>query len=223
MTSHTELPTLAAPSLSTLAKTTAIAVFVAGVLLVTLVLPAEYAVDPVGTGRWLGLTQIAAPPLKVVEMVRTEGAPLAPTQNGPIGEYAREFKYDVFEIVLAPYEYVEYKYQLEKGATMLYSWTASAAVVHDLHAERAGEGTDGPAEESFDKTDRRQATGSYTAGFAGIHGWFWENPGAEPVKIRLASAGFYSSAIEIRSDRSRHTHTLRSPASLPAAAPSGSQ
>ena len=71
------------PSLSTLARTTAIALVVAGVILVTAVLPAEYGIDPVGTGRWLGLTDIAAPPLDPVEMTRSEGAALKPTANGP--------------------------------------------------------------------------------------------------------------------------------------------
>jgi hypothetical protein len=226
MTSHTEPQTLAAPSLSRLAKTTAVALVVAGAILITLVLPAEYAIDPVGTGRWLGLTQIAAPTVNAVEVAKPEGAPLVPTQNGPIGEYPREFKFDVFEIVLGPYEYVEYKYQLEKGATMLYSWSANAGVVHDLHGERTSDATDGgPAEESFDKNDRRQSTGSYTAPFSGIHGWYWENPGGDTIKIRLTSAGFYTSAIEIRSDRTRQTRSLQPLESLPAvpntAAPSG--
>jgi hypothetical protein len=115
----------------------------------------------------------------------------------------------VFEIALAPYEYVEYKYQLEKGATMLYSWTASAPLLHDFHGERAAGAGEGPAEESFDKQNRRQVNGSLTAPFKGIHGWYWENPGAETITVRLTSAGYYTSAIEIRSDRTRRTHPLR--------------
>lgn len=204
------------PSLATLGKTTAVAFAAALVILATIVLPAEYAIDPLGTGRMLGLTQIAAPPVVTVDLPKTDGAPQVPTQNGPIGAYPAEYKYDVAEIVLDPYEYIEYKYQLEKGATMLYSWTASAGVVHDMHADRTGgESSDGPAEVSFDKNARQQASGSYTAPFAGIHGWYWENPSGEPIKLRLTSAGFYSSAIAIRSDRSRHTPTLRSLDSLP--------
>ena len=193
-----------------LAKTTAVAVVVAAVILITIVLPAEYAVDPVGTGRWLGLTEIASPTLAPVEIARSDTAPLVPTQNGPVAAYPAEFKFDVVEIALEPYEYVEYKYHLEKGATMLYSWTANAAVIHDLHGERPSGANDGPAEESFDKQDRRQASGSLTAPFAGIHGWYWENPGAAPISIRLTSAGYYTTAVEIRSDRTRRTRPLRS-------------
>jgi hypothetical protein len=210
MTSHIDLQTPAAPSLSTLAKTTGIALVVAGVLLVTLVLPAEYGIDPVGTGRWLGLTEIASPSLRPVEAVRPAGAVLAPVQNGPLGEYPAAFKFDVFEIALGPYEYVEYKYRLEQGATMLYSWTATAPLLQDFHGEREGAASGGaPIEESFDKQDRRQASGSLTAPFSGIHGWYWENPGGETITIRLTTAGFYSSAVEIRSDRTRRQRNLR--------------
>lgn len=210
MTSQAELQTAAPPSLPRLAKTTAIALVAAGALLVTIVLPAEYAIDPVGTGRWLGLTQIASPPLTPVEAVSPDGALLAPVQNGPVGEYPAEFKLDVFEITLQPYEYVEYKYHLEQGATMLYSWRATAPLLQDFHGERASGAKDGgPAEESFDKQDRRQATGSFAAPFSGIHGWYWENPGGDPVTIRMTSSGFYSGALEIRSDRTRRTRTLR--------------
>jgi hypothetical protein len=66
--------------------------------------------------------------------------------------------------------------------------------------------TDGPAEESFDKSARKQSSGAYTAPFSGIHGWFWEIPGGTPIKIHLASAGFYTSAVEIRSNRRRYPH-----------------
>ena len=122
----------------------------------------------------------------------------------------------MFEIELAPYEYVEYKYQLEKDATMLYSWTATAGASMTSTARGHRARPTGPAEESFDKQERRQANGSYTAPFPGIHGWYWENPGGEAVKVRLTTAGFYTAATEIRSDRSRHPKTLRSIASLTA-------
>lgn len=211
-------PTPPAPSLSTLVRTTALALIVAAALLVTFVLPAEYGVDPTGLGRRLGLAAIASPPVTVVEAPVTAGGRLAPTANGPLGVYPAEFKLDVFEIVLGPYEYVEYKYRMEQDATLLYSWTATGALRHDMHGERLTGATGGPPEESFDTQDRRQANGTLTAPFAGIHGWYWENPGGETITIRLTSAGYYTSAVEIRSDRSRRTRTLRA---LDTLAPAG--
>ena len=112
--------TQAGPSIATLLRTTAIALVVAMILLIAFVLPAEYAIDPLGTGRRLGLTEIASPSATPVEDAAPQGAAMAPVRNGPIGAYPSEFKLDVFEIELAPYQYVEYKYRLEKDATMLY-------------------------------------------------------------------------------------------------------
>ena len=187
------------------------------VILITVVLPAEYAIDPVGTGRWLGLTDIAQPPAIPVDVGQVEGAPMRPALLGPIGHYPGAFKLDVFETELGPYEYVEYKYQLEQGATMVYSWTASAGLLDDFHGERRDRSeARGSAEESFDKQDRRQSSGSFVAPFPGIHGWYWENPSADPIKLRLTSAGFYTAAVEIRSDRTRRTPPLRTVESLSA-------
>lgn len=209
MTLPTQPATAVAPSVRMLARTTAIALAVAGAILVTVVLPAEYGVDPLGTGRRLGLTEIASPRVTPVEPPSTADGALIPTQNGPLGIYPAAFKVDVFEVTLAPYEYVEYKYRLEKDATMLYSWSATAVVKHDFHGERSAGAGDTAAEQSFDQDDRREASGSLTAPFAGIHGWYWENPGADTITIKLTSAGYYTSAVEIRSDRTRRTRTLR--------------
>lgn len=202
------------PSRKTLVKTTILSLAVALVLLVTVILPAEYNVDPLGTGRWLGLTEISAPTVEAAaEPARPAGAELAPAQNGSLGQYPAEFRLDVYEITLQPYEYVEYKYQLAQGATMLYSWTAGATVIQDFHGERpaSAEGGDKePETQSYDKENRRGSNGSFTAPFAGIHGWYWENPGSDPIAVRLTSSGFYTSAVEIRSDRTRSARALRS-------------
>jgi len=50
--------TISIPTAGALLKSTLLALGLAGVLLVTCVLPAEYGVDPTGAGRVLGLTQM---------------------------------------------------------------------------------------------------------------------------------------------------------------------
>lgn len=194
------------PSVRKLAQTTAIAAIAATIILVTLVLPAEYNVDPLGTGRALGLTRISAPAPRVGEpLPAAAGQPLAPAQNGPIGVYLADYKVDSTQFVLGPYEFVEYKYHLQQGATMLYSWKSTATVVHDFHGEKdsaRGEPV------SFEKMERRQGTGTFTAPFTGIHGWYWENPGGDTLTVTVRSAGFYTGALEFRSDRTRHSHEL---------------
>lgn len=209
MTTELPSPMPQPASLATLGRTTAVALVVAAVILVTTVLPAEYAIDPLSTGRWLGLTEIASPMVDAVEMTRTAGAALKPVQAGRVATYPGTFSYDVYEVQLEPFEYVEYKYQLEQDATMMFSWTATAPVTQDFHGERSSAGEGEAAEESYDKQDRQGADGAFTAPFAGIHGWFWENPNADPVTVRLTTSGFYSGAVEIRSDRTRTARAVR--------------
>ena len=116
---------------------------------------------------------------------------------------------DVYEVTLQPYEYIEYKYHLEQGANLLFAWKATAPLIHDFHGEREdSSAAGGAAVESFDKQNRGEATGSLTAPFTGIHGWYWENPTNAPVTVRLTTSGFYTSAVEIRSDHTRHPRAL---------------
>ena len=197
------------PSRSALAKATAVAMLVAVGLLITVVLPAEYGLDPLRTGAVLGLTPLStSTPLP--EEPATPAAANTPTPilEGPVAHYAREYKVDSVEFEIGPYEYVEYKYRLDQGASMLYSWTADSELIHDLHGEP--DGAPSNSAESFEKRNRRQAHGMLTAPFSGIHGWYWENTGGELVTVRLTTAGFYSAALEIRMDHSRHPHELTS-------------
>jgi hypothetical protein len=184
-----------APSLATLGKTTLVAAVVAALLLVAFVLPAEYGIDPLGTGKRLGLTAIASPPEEPVQAV---------------DDTALALKADTYEIVLGPRESIEYKYRLRKGASMAYAWTATAPVVVDFHGEGTGLLTDGaPSSQSYEKQNGRIATGSFAAPFTGIHGWYWENSGNEPVTVRVTSAGFFTNAVEIRSNGTRRSRDVR--------------
>jgi hypothetical protein len=207
MTDASQTP-IPGPSGTHLATTTLIALVVAAIILVTIVLPAEYGIDPLGTGERLGLTAMARasspPPLEL----GTGDAALKPVANGAETQYGAPFKTDTIEFVLGPYEYIEYKYVMEEGAQMQFSWKATVPVVHDFHGERAD---DVNAVTSFDKSTRQDANGALTAPFRGIHGWYWENPGGEPVTVTLKSNGFYASAIEFRSDKTQVKHELKTP------------
>src|SRR3989442_10822672 len=123
---ETEIQVKQLPSSRDLAKATIIALFIAVVLLVTAVLPAEYGIDPLGTGAALGLTRLAAPAPGPETLLLAKGTALIPTQEGPASYYAAGFKMDSTELVIEPYEYLEYKYRLEKGAGMHFTWTADS-------------------------------------------------------------------------------------------------
>ena len=39
------------------------------------------------------------------------------------------------------------------------------------------------------------ASGTVTAPFSGIHGWYWENPGTQTTTVTLSAAGCYKMAL----------------------------
>jgi hypothetical protein len=182
------------PSRARILKATAAAVVAASVILVVAILPAEYGLDPLGTGRALGLTALSG---TVADDARV--APAAPAPGGaPIGAALTPaaLQEDTFEVELRPFEGVEYKYRMEQGASLVYSWTATANVGYEFHSEPDG----APAKyfDSYGKGEAAEAHGGFTAAKAGVHGWFWENKTAVRVKITLRTAGFYSASTEYR-------------------------
>ncbi|MCW8195267.1 hypothetical protein F6455_10755 [Proteobacteria bacterium 005FR1] len=157
-----------------------ISLSLASALLVTTILPAEFNIDPLGTGKMLGIAGMSE--------AQTVGA---------LNLQQESFHKDRYQILLAPFESVEYKYRLEEGATMLFDWQADAELEYDMHSEQ--DGVD-PQEysPSFAKGVSSGTTGSYTAPFPGIHGWFWENRTSNDVLLELNASGFFSTATEFR-------------------------
>jgi len=179
------------------ALATGAALFVAGILLVVAVLPAEFGVDPLGVGRKLGLTAMndTARSLESFQKTRADTQGGAPT----VAPQEHAYQQETVVFTLAPHDSVEYKYRLDKGKALLYSWNATGPVNYELHAEPDG-APQGYAE-SFDKKDgRSSASGTLTAPFAGIHGWYWENPGNAPITVTLSAAGFYTMSHEFKKD-----------------------
>ena len=172
------------PSRRAILRATAIALGVAATVLLTVVLPAEFAVDPVGTGRLLGLLAISeAPP---------PATPIVPTANGPLADHRIRYRADRRQLTVPSLGSVEFKYQLAKGATMVYTWRASAPVDFDFHTEPAGRPAS--ASETFERGEAAEKQGAYTAPYDGIHGWYWENVYADDVTVTLEAVGFFSEA-----------------------------
>ena len=178
----------APPSARRLAIATAGAAFVAGLVLVVAVLPAEYGIDPLGTGKALGL----------IDLYRDAAEPAAPPANAetPSTPPMTMFKVDSVVFKLRPSEGFEYKYRIEKGGGLVYAWTATRPVKYEFHGEPDGAGL-GVAV-SYEKSEGTHASGAFVAPSPGIHGWFWENPSDEEMTLTLTSSGFYSWADEFR-------------------------
>jgi hypothetical protein len=174
------------------------AVLVAGLVLVAFVLPAEYAVDPLGTGARFGLLELGETG-KQVDALNAAAAQGAVGAGTIVAPESRGFAGETVDFVIAPGQGMEYKYRLDKGKALLFSWRATAPVHFEFHAEPDG-GPKGYAQ-TYEKQDAvAEASGTLTAPFAGIHGWFWENRTTQPVTVTLRSAGFYNLSHEFRAD-----------------------
>ncbi|PYS34796.1 MAG: hypothetical protein DMG14_28620 [Acidobacteria bacterium] len=240
MIEEQHIETVQSPSKAAIAKATAIALLVAAVLLITAVLPAEYGIDPLGTGKALHLTDLAkADVAKIAESptppasVKTgeaqptiapvlEPAPdgSAPTMKGTFIAQPNRYKIDSREIKLKPGEGMEIKYNMKKGAGLIYSWVASEKLLFEFHGEPnvkpAGkQGTDYYETYEIDnQVGKDQAHGTFIAPSSGVHGWFWENKSANEVTLKLVSAGFYDWIFQNRNDKESALKTM-DPDSIP--------
>jgi hypothetical protein len=121
-------------------------------------------------------------------MTARPGGPIVPRPTGAPGH-----KVDAIEFLLTPGQTVEYKYRLDQGATMIYSWEADGPVRFDFHTVPDGKPIS--ASERFEAAERQVVRGTYTAPYPGLHGWWWENTGKDFVNIKVQTAGFYTGAV----------------------------
>ncbi len=154
------------------------------VVLILFVLPAEHGVDPTGIGGALGLTDMAEEPSHALTFAESR------------------FVADEVSFTLQPYETVEYKYELIKDAGLTYSWTATAPLIFDLHAELAN--SEEGFEESFSQGKADHEAATYIAPFPGKHGWYWENRNNEAVTVTLTASGFPQGAAIYRDGAVNH-------------------
>ena len=201
------------PSSRRLLHSTAIAVATAAVLLVTVVLPAEYGVDPTGVGRVLGLTRMGEIKMALAKEAEAAAAadstnaarpttpataspaapspsvvaPATPTASAPDSVS----KSDETRITLRPGEGKEVKLVMRRGARATYAWSADGGGVNFL---THGDTANAPANSyhTYGRgTGARSDEGAIVAVFDGMHGWFWRNRGTAPVTLTLRTSGDY--------------------------------
>ncbi len=192
------------PTSRMLLRSTLIAAVTATVLLVTIVLPAEYAIDPTGVGGVLGLTRMGeikvalaaeADAAAAAEAVILESKGAVPPLTAPAAISADSASSDVTRIDLLPGQGREIKVVMPEGTRVTYEWSVEGGVVNsDTHADRPGTPYHGYAK------GRNQASdaGVLVAAFDGKHGWFWRNRGDNPVTVTLKTTGSYTDLQEVK-------------------------
>jgi hypothetical protein len=167
----------------------------AGLVLVMFILPAEFGVDPLGTGARFGLLELGLTGQRV-EALDAAASQETAGQAIIVGQ-ERPFQEETIDFTIEPRGSMEYKYRLDKGEALLYSWKATTPVNYELHAEP--DGAPRGYAQSYEKgSETPQASGTLTAPFAGIHGWYWENTSDQEVTVSLTASGFYNMSHEFR-------------------------
>lgn len=194
------------PSTRALVRSTLIAAGVAAALLVTVVMPAEYGVDPTGVGRVLGLTQMgdikmalaeeaaAADAAEAAAATVPPDAAVGSTPGGVVpGDTAATNSHEM-SITLAPGEGKEIKLAMRGGARVNFEWVVQGGVVNfDTHADRPGTPYHGYEKGTAQPSDE----GVLIAAFDGMHGWFWRNRGSDPVTLTLRVSGDYQDLQQV--------------------------
>ena len=194
------------PSSKQLIKSTVLALVIALILLVTVILPAEYGIDPTGIGQTLGLKkmgeikkQLAIEAEQNIQQAANETTQLvheevvlsqvmeveAIIQTVP----AKATPSETRSVQLQPGEAAEIKLAMKKGVIVNYQWSVdSGHVNYDTHGDNANTNYF-----SYNKGKAStEDSGELQAAFDGKHGWFWRNRSNQTVVVTLVMAGNYS-------------------------------
>lgn len=194
------------PSSKKLIKSTAIAAVSAVIVLVTCVMPAEYAIDPTGMGKVLGLTKMgeikqslteesenginAAQAVNSVEQISVETSTQTATDNAQMIMPA--INKESISIELKPGEATEVKLTMPQSASVNFDWKAvGGGLNYDTHGDpvNAPKGFYHGYGKGKNETTQQ---GVLKAAFDGKHGWFWRNRTENPVTVTLLVEGQFS-------------------------------
>jgi len=187
------------PTTGQLLKASGFAIVTAGIILTTVVLPSEYAIDPTGVGRALGLTQMGEVKVQLAQEAAADaaaaaaGPSAAPVAAAPqvaqADTPAIAGKSETMQVTLAPGEGAEIKAVMQKGARIAFNWSVAGGHVNfDTHADAPGISYHG-YEKGQQSTGQQ---GELVAAFDGKHGWFWRNRSAGTVTVTLRVDGAFS-------------------------------
>lgn len=184
------------PSGRSLAVATVLSALGAGVLLVTVILPAEYGVDPIGAGRAFGLYRPPASEQATADAAAAAARIALPAGTSTLTRSPVPYRSDEMSITLKPGEGGEIKAVMAKGQHFVYSWTADGGTVDvDMHGETFDEKDPGEAMSYWKDEYQPGDQGIFTAPVAGRHGWFWQNLNDDPVTITVRTSGFYEKLV----------------------------
>jgi len=183
------------PTSTQLLKATVVAIAVAFILIVVVVLPAEYGSDPTGMGKILGLKEMGEIKMSLLDESHKESSQQNTTSSIEI-DHTEEvmvnntINKDVVEITIEPGQAIEIKLEMRSGSLVQYEWkTIKGGLNYNLH----GDGYKGSQQFISYKKGRMvpSDSGELKAEFDGYHGWFWRNREKFSVTVSLQTSGDY--------------------------------
>lgn len=196
------------PSTAKLIKSTVIAAVAALVILVTVVMPAEYGIDPVGIGNLLGLKKMGEIKMSLAREAAEQDAPPAAAGQPASGlrmaaaaapgknRAAAAVRTDELRVTLAPNQGAEIKVELAKGRQVKYSWASSGGRAnYDVHGDSEKLDID---YHGYSKGSEQKKEGVLEAAFDGQHGWFWRNRTGAALTVTLKVSGEHTGVKRVK-------------------------
>ncbi|MFT6102362.1 MAG: hypothetical protein ACJATV_001212 [Granulosicoccus sp.] len=192
------------PCTATLIKSTIVAAIVASVLLVAVVMPSEYAIDPTGFGELTGLKRMGEIRISLAEAAEADTINIAeankvvakvvetktvetPSVSAPNNTAYQNHK---MTFSLAPDEGTEVKVTMAKGAKVDYIWETNGGKSNfDVHGDSKKLKI---KYHPYYKGSDSKREGTLEAAFDGGHGWFWRNRTKQPLTITIKTNGEYT-------------------------------
>ena len=189
------------PTSTQLRRSTIIAALSAIFILITVVLPAEYGIDPTGVGKKIGLTEMGEIKTQLAEEAEMDHQSMNIQQYQPsilqslLGLFVSsaqaeesETWRDSVNFTLSPGETAEWKLVMTEGQSAEFNMLVGGGRVNfDLHGHGSGKSA------TYEKGRGSSGSeGSFTAKFDGEHGWFWRNRDKQDVTVTVLLKGEYS-------------------------------
>ncbi|WP_138994298.1 hypothetical protein [Larkinella sp. C7] len=193
-------------------KATLAALILGGLIFVVAVLPAEYGIDPLGTGKALGFSRLYQPDDQTDMMVVQNGAlqafprlkledagsgpevPMPAEANNPAPAHQYAVREDSITIPVPAGKGLEYKMIVLKYGKVKYEWSTNQGVLYfDFHGEvkEANPGKD-TYFESYTVANSNNMIGTFLAPFEGRHGWYFKNRSKTDIIVTLRLKGQYA-------------------------------
>ncbi|QXD26168.1 hypothetical protein F7C95_09940 [Opitutia bacterium ISCC 51] len=185
------------------------------ILLVMVVLPAEYGIDPTGFGR---LTSIS----KLSESAPAAGQDFGQTMEFNIAEYdvtaerieesiqglikleEVPFRTETIDLKIEDFGEMEHKFIMPADSTLVYSWEVLGAKSDGVYFEFHGHPSTADApnypegfEQAYSKGEGTSQSGSFTTPFPGYHGWYLMNLEEAEITVRLNVSGYWTEHKEM--------------------------